>query len=225
MPWSNRQRSPPSSSPRPPIDQPRCSSPPRSPTADTPTRSRNRPAARSRPDRAAAVVQLSPAVEFPLAAAHQRRIEELPGGAGIKVEEHEGQVTWYAPIELTAGVDPKSLEIRGTIHMQVCQNRGICEPVEKEFVAKQAAAADAASNLPLAVCQSAIGNEIPQSATGSFSTQRLRCQARRPNRSRHRPARRIGRARDHRHARPARHIYAHADATTSRRHEAGAHCH
>ena len=28
-------------------------------------------------------------------------------------------------IELTAGVDPKTLEIRGTINMQVCQTHGI----------------------------------------------------------------------------------------------------
>lgn len=94
-------------------------------------------------------------------------LEELSPGTSIKVEEHEGQVTWYAPIELTAGVDPKTLEIRGTVHMQVCQTHGTCEPVTKEFVAKQASA-DAASNLPAAsdTAQSAIRN--PQSEIGSF---------------------------------------------------------
>jgi thiol:disulfide interchange protein/DsbC/DsbD-like thiol-disulfide interchange protein len=91
--------------------------------------------------------QLSSFRSQPAPKAH---MEELAPGTSIKVEEHEGQVTWYAPIELTAGVDPKTLEIRGTVHMQVCQTRGICEPVNKEFVARQAASADAANNLPAA---------------------------------------------------------------------------
>jgi suppressor for copper-sensitivity B len=81
--------------------------------------------------------------------APKTHMEELGAGTSIKVEEHEGQVTWYAPIELTAGVDPKTLEIRGTVNMQVCQTHGICEPVKKEFVAKQASA-DAANILPIA---------------------------------------------------------------------------
>ncbi len=89
------------------------------------------------------------------------RVEDLGPTTKINVEEHEGQVTWYAPIELTAGVDPKSLAIRGTIHMQVCETHGTCEPVRKEFVAKETASADPAINLP-ANPQSAIQN--PQSA-------------------------------------------------------------
>jgi thiol:disulfide interchange protein len=79
--------------------------------------------------------------------APKAREEDLGGGASVKVEEHEGQVTWYSPIEFTAGTDPKTVEIRGTIHMQVCETHGVCEPVNKEFVAKQASA-DAANNLP-----------------------------------------------------------------------------
>src|SRR4029079_3663886 len=96
------------------------------------------------------------------------KTEELPGSAGIKVEEHEGQVTWYAPIEITAGVDPKSLEIRGTIHMQVCENRGICEPVDKDFVAKLAAPTDAAPNIPAPnanAAQSAVGAYQPRGSS------------------------------------------------------------
>ncbi len=100
--------------------------------------------------------------------APKTHVEELSPGTSIKVEEHEGQVTWYAPIELTAGVDPKTLEIRGTVHMQVCERHGICEPINKEFVGKLAASADAANNLPAAsvAAQSAIRN--PQSEIGSY---------------------------------------------------------
>ena len=79
--------------------------------------------------------------------AAKARVEDLGAGVKINVEEHEGQVTWYAPIELTAGVDPKALEIRGSIHMQVCQTHGVCEPVNKDFVATLAPT-DVASNLP-----------------------------------------------------------------------------
>ena len=121
-------------------------------------------------------------------------MEELSPGTSIKVEEHEGQVTWYAPIELTAGVDPKTLEIRGTIHMQVCQTHGICEPVKKDFVAKQAAPPmrPTICPSPSANPQSAIQN--PQSEAGPFQLNDLGRQARRSNRSINRPSRRIGRA-------------------------------
>src|SRR6185312_11164237 len=37
-------------------------------------------------------------------------VETGPLWTGLKIEEHEGQVTWYAPIEIAAGVNPKSLE-------------------------------------------------------------------------------------------------------------------
>lgn len=76
------------------------------------------------------------------------RDEDIGGGQSVHVEEHDGQVTWYAPIEFAAGVDPKTVAIRGTIHMQVCETRGSCEPVTKDFVARQTATADAAASLP-----------------------------------------------------------------------------
>lgn len=118
-------------------------------------------------------IELQPSSSFRLISnfrsqpAATSRVEEIPGGAGIKVEEHEGQVTWYAPIELTAGVDPTSLEIRGTIHMQVCETHGVCEPVDKEFIARQAESSNVDINIPAAPVQSAIRN--PQSEIGSFT--------------------------------------------------------
>lgn len=54
---------------------------------------------------------------------------------GVKIEEHEGEVTWFAPIEITAGVDPKSLAIEGSIRLLVCSTGGQCIPVDNDFSA------------------------------------------------------------------------------------------
>jgi thiol:disulfide interchange protein len=53
---------------------------------------------------------------------------------GLTIEEHEGKVTWYAPIELTAGVDPASLVIKGKVRMLACKES--CIPVNKDFTAR-----------------------------------------------------------------------------------------
>ncbi len=99
--------------------------------------------------------------------AAKSRVEDLGGGVKINVEEHEGQVTWYAPIELTAGVDPNTLEIHGSIHMQVCQTHGTCEPVDKDFVATLAPT-DAANNLPAVAVATTPANTAVPPTTGPF---------------------------------------------------------
>lgn len=38
----------------------------------------------------------------------------------LVIESHKGTVTWYAPLELAAGVDPAKLKIAGKVAMQVC---------------------------------------------------------------------------------------------------------
>ena len=53
---------------------------------------------------------------------------------GLEMQEHENQVTWYAPIELAAGVDLASFEIRGTVRMQVCKDS--CVPINTQFTAR-----------------------------------------------------------------------------------------
>jgi suppressor for copper-sensitivity B len=53
---------------------------------------------------------------------------------GLTIEEHDGKVTWYAPIELAPGVDPASLTIDGKVRMLACKES--CVPVTKEFAAK-----------------------------------------------------------------------------------------
>lgn len=64
------------------------------------------------------------------------RIEQGQIWTGLEIQEHEGEVTWYVPIEITAGIDPATLAVKGLIHLEVCQTGGYCEPIEKSFTAK-----------------------------------------------------------------------------------------
>ena len=84
---------------------------------------------------------------------------------GVRIEEYEGQVTWYAPIEITAGVDPKSLAIDGSIHLLVCGTGGQCIPVDNDFAAR-AGAANPAISIPEWPLE-AVGGHA-QSGVGSF---------------------------------------------------------
>lgn len=59
-------------------------------------------------------------------------ILQEPGFTALS-EQHEGVVTWTAPIELAEGVDPKTLTIDMTYDGQVCSN--VCIPIFKEKVA------------------------------------------------------------------------------------------
>lgn len=94
------------------------------------------------------------------------RIEKGPIWTGLKIEEHQGTVTWYAPIEITAGVDPRKLEIRGAINMEVCEDGGSCEPVEREFVAHEEPAA--AAGVRIADWPLPPVDDHAQAAVGSF---------------------------------------------------------
>lgn len=53
---------------------------------------------------------------------------------GLTIEEHAGEVTWYAPIELAAGVDPATLTISGKVRMLACKES--CIPANKDFTAR-----------------------------------------------------------------------------------------
>jgi len=74
----------------------------------------------------------------------------------LPVEEHEGKVVWYAPIELAEGVDPNRLTITGKILGQVCKE--MCLPFTLEFMASMgpgmavtAGATSTAASQPLAL--------------------------------------------------------------------------
>ncbi|QDU58047.1 protein-disulfide reductase DsbD family protein [Aeoliella mucimassa] len=53
---------------------------------------------------------------------------------GVRIEEHEETVTWYLPIEIAEGVDPATLEIKGTYSTQACKQS--CLQLDGKFVAK-----------------------------------------------------------------------------------------
>src|SRR5262249_45944595 len=52
----------------------------------------------------------------------------------LAVEEHEGKVTWSAPLEIAAGVNPAQLEIAGAVNAQVCA-KDCLPPTDYKFVA------------------------------------------------------------------------------------------
>jgi len=54
---------------------------------------------------------------------------------GLELREHEGKITWYAPIELADGVDPASLSLAGQVIGQAC-NPQTCIPFEQTFAAQ-----------------------------------------------------------------------------------------
>lgn len=54
---------------------------------------------------------------------------------GVMLEEHEGKVTWSAPIELSAGVDPKSIKISGKVNAMACDQQCL-PPKDYRFAAK-----------------------------------------------------------------------------------------
>ena len=53
---------------------------------------------------------------------------------GLELREHAKQVTWFAPIQLAAGIDPASLTIAGKIEGQAC-NPQTCVPFETSIAA------------------------------------------------------------------------------------------
>ena len=54
----------------------------------------------------------------------------------LLVETHHGTVTWYAPIELSAGVDPATLTIQGRLNVQACDANGCYPPRDYPFSAR-----------------------------------------------------------------------------------------
>lgn len=56
----------------------------------------------------------------------------------VPIEEHRGTVVWTAPIQFASGVDPSTIEIKGSLFYQICDDvNGTClEPAETSFIAK-----------------------------------------------------------------------------------------
>jgi thiol:disulfide interchange protein len=63
--------------------------------------------------------------------------KKMDPGFKIEVENHYDKVIWFAPLELDPNVDVKTLEIKGAIHAQAC-DQGCRAPEDYPFTAKLA---------------------------------------------------------------------------------------
>ncbi len=62
-----------------------------------------------------------------------------PSFNNMEVEVHQGIVTWYAPMEVATEKALESLEIKGKVNMQVCNQNNCFAPRDYPFTAKPAA--------------------------------------------------------------------------------------
>lgn len=67
---------------------------------------------------------------------------------GLTLEEHAGSVTWMAPIELAAGVDPGQLKISGKLFAQSCSGEQCSIPQDFPFEATYASPSPAKKPAP-----------------------------------------------------------------------------
>ncbi|HEX5444880.1 MAG TPA: protein-disulfide reductase DsbD domain-containing protein, partial [Pirellulales bacterium] len=64
---------------------------------------------------------------------------------GLTLEEHEGAVTWAAPLKFAADVDPQTLKIAGKVYVQSCNAENCNPPKNYSFSAAYAQEKPAAS--------------------------------------------------------------------------------
>ncbi|MEX2091688.1 MAG: cytochrome c biogenesis protein CcdA [Pirellulales bacterium] len=112
-------------------------------------------------------IELSPSPEYHLAGQFRSQPEpttrvDNEAWVGLTIEEHADQVTWYAPIELAAGVDPASLTIAGQVRMLACKES--CIPVNKDFTAQLG------RGVPIGELASASGGATNSTATSTSTS-------------------------------------------------------
>lgn len=88
----------------------------------------------------AAKIQVAPPQGVRLAGKFQPSVaphlgREPDAFGDLPIESHEGTVTWHAPLELAAGIDPASLEIRGKLTAQACNATSCVPPQDLPFQA------------------------------------------------------------------------------------------
>ena len=57
----------------------------------------------------------------------------------MPIEEHEGKVTWTAPLKISEGIDLEEVVIHGELNGQACETDGVCIPLDQldtKFVAR-----------------------------------------------------------------------------------------
>jgi suppressor for copper-sensitivity B len=71
-----------------------------------------------------------------------------PAFDNLVVETHSGSVTWHAPIELAAGVEPGKLTIEGSLSVQACDANNCMPPHDYPFTARLGAGVKLADSVP-----------------------------------------------------------------------------
>ena len=84
---------------------------------------------------------------------------------GLELREHEGTVTWFAPVHLPAGTDTATLTIKGIVEGQAC-NPQTCVPFGQSFEARQGA------GIPLPA-NTTFTSQAPEVATREASPPRV----------------------------------------------------
>ena len=100
---------------------------------------------------------------------------------GLELREHDKQVTWFAPIQFAAGVDPDSLTLTGKIEGQAC-NPQTCIPFEAALTAQQGEGVDLPSSVtfstseqqpsvapPIAITAPSVPQTNPQPTTPQYA--------------------------------------------------------
>ncbi|MBQ2621101.1 MAG: thioredoxin family protein [Thermoguttaceae bacterium] len=88
-----------------------------------------------------AKITLDPSAQYsasgPFTAQTQPQIQKVEY-YDVPIEEHRGTVIWTAPIQFASGVDPSTIEIKGSLSYQICDDvNGTClEPTDAPFTAK-----------------------------------------------------------------------------------------
>jgi suppressor for copper-sensitivity B len=95
---------------------------------------------------------------FKASPAPKKHVDDL-AFKGLTLEEHEGSVTWSAPIELAAGIDPARLKIGGKFFAQTCREGQCLFPQDFPF----SASLDRAVSL-----EAAAASEEASADTGRF---------------------------------------------------------
>ena len=86
--------------------------------------------------------------------------------ADLVIESHFGSVTWYAPLELSAGANPANLRIDGKITVQPCDANACLPPQQIPFTAKLGPGMDV-SVQPMSVQLGSPANALPPVAQSS----------------------------------------------------------
>lgn len=83
------------------------------------------------------VIKLASSSDVQLAGAFRSALPpKIVRDDGFELEEFTGEVTWLAPLAIRPGVDLKSLQIKGTVAMQICRPGTCFPPADFEFVAE-----------------------------------------------------------------------------------------